>query len=81
MWSPVVLGLKSPESDFEKSLEPRVLGSLAGVYVSTAIAVQRRSRGVPGDAGQRPATRPAGPWGRRPLMTSGFPYRPIKPLL
>ena len=33
-WSPVVLGLKSPESDFEKSLEPRVLGSSAGVYVS-----------------------------------------------
>lgn len=33
-WSPVVLGLKGPENNFEKSLEPRAKGSSAGVYVA-----------------------------------------------
>ncbi len=33
-WSPVILGLKSPESDFEKSLEPRMEGLAKGVYVA-----------------------------------------------
>lgn len=33
-WSPVVLGLKNPESDFEKSLEPHLESPMAGVYVA-----------------------------------------------
>jgi uncharacterized protein (DUF169 family) len=33
-WSPVVLGLKNPESDFEKSLEPHLESPVAGVYVA-----------------------------------------------
>jgi uncharacterized protein (DUF169 family) len=32
--APVVLGLKEPESDFEKSLEPRMDHRVAGVYVA-----------------------------------------------
>lgn len=33
-WSPIVLGLKSPESDFEKSLEPRMEAGTAAVCVA-----------------------------------------------
>ena len=33
-WSPVVLGLKVPETTFEKSLELRLEGPTAGVYVA-----------------------------------------------
>ncbi len=32
-WAPVVLGLKTPENSFEKSLLPR-LGSVAGLYIA-----------------------------------------------
>jgi uncharacterized protein (DUF169 family) len=33
-WSPVIMGLKEPESDFEKSLEPHLESPVAGVYVA-----------------------------------------------
>lgn len=37
-WSPVILGLKDPETEFEKSLEPRVTGKTAAVYVAPLAA-------------------------------------------
>lgn len=33
-WSPVVLGLKEPEGDFESGLEPRLEHPVAGVYLA-----------------------------------------------
>ena len=33
-WSPIVLGLKAPENAFEESLEPRLKGNVAGLYVA-----------------------------------------------
>ena len=33
-WSPIILGLKEAESDFENSLEPRLDSNTAGVYVA-----------------------------------------------
>lgn len=43
-WSPVVLGLKAPETAFEKSLKPRLEGPVAGVYVAP---LWRFSQGTP----------------------------------
>jgi uncharacterized protein (DUF169 family) len=45
-WSPVVLGLKSPESEFEKSLEPHLESPVAGIYVAP---LSRFSEGVEPD--------------------------------
>lgn len=33
-WSPVILGLKEPESGFERGLGPRLEGGVAGVYLA-----------------------------------------------
>lgn len=33
-WSPVILGLKEPDNPFEKSLEPRMPSTVAGLYVA-----------------------------------------------
>jgi uncharacterized protein (DUF169 family) len=33
-WSPVILGLKEPENPFEKSLEPRLEETVAGLYLA-----------------------------------------------
>lgn len=33
-WSPIILGLKEPDNEFEKSLDPRLDGDVAGVRVA-----------------------------------------------
>jgi uncharacterized protein (DUF169 family) len=33
-WSPIILGLKDPENEFERGLEPRLTETVAGVYVA-----------------------------------------------